>query len=319
MLAHKEKGMKKKTIFIIIGVSVIIIVGLFVATKILSSQISRVMEHELNAFLQSQNTQDIQLEYDPFVCEGSTTIVCKTTQLTINKNLETLDTESLDKQFDPKILHFSDLVVSFGGSKTQANIEIESDIAVLGKQFHAKCMNAINFVDSMLDTNVTCNAQAGDMQSVSDTHLAFIHPSFQSSTLHEIIKMFKDTQQRDVVLQDLEVMPISDHISLKSPSLKESLRAFYGASEEDMQFYSVMFAIIESSYQQAQNSQTKELDNAIANMARILSDVCIDNKIQEIWYDMHTKTPQVSFKWKDFFQMSPVDIQTHFSLDFGKR
>ncbi|MFC3866960.1 hypothetical protein [Helicobacter equorum] len=311
--------MKKKTIFIIVGVSVIIIVGLFVATKILTSQMSRVMEHELNTFLQSQNTQDIQLEYRPFVCEGSTTIVCKTTQLAINKHFGAQDTESLDTQSTLSVVGFSDLVVSFGGSKTHANIEVESDIAVLGRQFHAKCVSTINFIDSMLDTNITCNAQAGDMQSVADTHLAFIHPNFQSSTLHEIIKMFKDTQQRNIVLQDLEVMPISDHISLKSPSLKQSLSAFYGASEEDMQFYSVMFALIESSYQQAQNSQTKELDNALANMARIIGDVCIDDRIQEIWYDMYAKTPQISFKWKDIFQMSPIDIQTHFSLDFGKR
>ena len=315
--------MKKKVLLAIIAAGVLIAIGLFVATKIFSAQMGKALESELNGFLQSQEMQDMHIEFEPFVCEGSTKIVCKSTSLSLIKHAPAQDLEHSHTKMESltEIVRFSNLTLSFGGSKTKALIDIESDIALSTKQLHTKCQNTLNFINPLLNLSAQCSTQLGDMQSTQDIELHFAHPSFQSSNLHKIIKNFKDSKQRDTLLENLEFALISYHSSLTSPSLKNSIMAFDGRSEEDMRFVSAALVIMESGLRQAQSEDTKELENALADGIRILSDMLINSAIQEVWYKI---TPKDSHNPKRFFAREVLDISladfaASFSLSSGTR
>lgn len=312
--------MKKKVMLIVIGVGVLIAIALFVATKIFSAQMGKALESELNGFLQSY--QDLHIEFEPFVCEGSTKIVCKSPHLTIMKHSIVQDSQHPHTQTESlvQLVHFNNPTLSFGGSKTKALIDIESDIIISDRQFHTQCANVLSFTDPLLDLNTQCNTQLGDMNLSHIIRLALAHPSFQSSNLHKIIKSFKDSQQRDWLLENLEFTLKHYHSQLKSPSLKNSISTFAGLTQEDMQFLGVTLAIMESSLRQAQNNQTKELESALADAVKIASDMFIDDSIQEVWQELTPKENiQKFFALKDVAHISLADIAANFNLRSGKQ
>ncbi|HIV48247.1 hypothetical protein [uncultured Helicobacter sp.] len=316
--------MKKKILFAIIGVGVLITIGLFVATKIFSAQMGKALEGELNSFLQSQESQDMHIEFEPFVCEGSAKIVCKSPGLSIIKHAITQDSQHSHTKTESltELVRFSNLALTFGGNKTKALIDIESDISIQDKQLHTKCEHELTFINPLLDLNVQCNTQIGDMESVQVAYLNLAHPSFQSSNLHKIIKTFKDSQQRNQLLENLEFALISYRSDLKSQSLKQSISAFTKLPEKDMQFISTAFAIMESGLRQAQNEETKELENDLANAFQIISDVYIDDTIQEVWYEITPKdsqNPKKFFVLQNVLNLSLADIAANFTLHSGKR
>lgn len=315
--------MKKKIMLVIIGVGVLIAIGLFAATKIFSAQMGKALEGELNGFLQTQETQDIHIEFEPFVCEGSTKIVCKSPSLSIIRHAVTQDSQQPHTKMESltEVLQLSNLTLSFGGSKTKALIDLESDISLGNKQLYTKCQNELNFINPLLSLSTQCNTQLGDMESNQNIHLSFAHPSFQSSNLHKIIKAFKDSKQRDTLLENLEFALISYRSELKSPSLKNSIIAFDGRNEEDMQFLSAALAIMESGLRQAQSEETKELENTLADALKITSDALINSTIQEVWYEITPKDSQNPKKFlvRGILELSLADLAANFSLSSGTR
>lgn len=200
---NEKKPKSNKMIIIVSTVVSLIIIAVVVAFFVISNQTGKIakdMETYLNdALKEARDADEYITEYDPFVCTGSMSIVCKSKLIKIEDGNLDLDVKNIEYVIKPGL---TNATVSSSGDYS-ATIKEYDDVVVGTINMNLKCTDDIELVSDKgyLINNVSCNNSIGNIKNKLNTVVYLRSEEFKVGSLEKLVRNY---QERDDFTSSLE-------------------------------------------------------------------------------------------------------------------
>lgn len=225
IISGKSKS-KTKVIITSVVIVLVIIAAVIGILLYLKGSIAQNIEKALNASIESQK-ENFEVAYTPFKCDGSTTIVCKSDNISFSDGEIKLNLSNNVLTLTPSI-KTADMSV-----KTDAEFGLLVNKQIISEPVKAtvSCNNKAEFVENkpQILNNITCDSTLNTINNKQISTVYIAHDDFKVGNMIELIKnMYSSKQPISDKLNEIKYLVKSSHSTISSDQLASDIVGLIG-------------------------------------------------------------------------------------------